>query len=75
MKVAKLTLYFAQIPIGQCNMSTADPLYDDDDFDSSEEIDESESPLKAAAPAQQDLGRKIEDMLEAKRMREEFGDF
>ena len=56
-------------------MSTADPLYDDDDFDSSEEIDESESPLKAAAPAQQDLRRKIEDMLEAKRMREEFGDF
>ncbi len=75
MNVAKLTLYFAQLPIGQCNMNTADPLYDDEDFDDSAEIDESESPIKVVAPAQQDLRRKIEDMLEAKRMREEFGDF
>lgn len=56
-------------------MNTADPLYDDEDFDDSEDLDESESTLKAVPPASQDLRRKIEDMLEAKRMREEFGDF
>ena len=63
--------------MGQSNMIPADPLYDED-FDDSEDSDEAEdtaSSLKAVEPAQHDLRRKIEDMLEAKRMREEFGDF
>jgi hypothetical protein len=58
-------------------MNTADPLYDEDFDDSSDASgsEETESPIAAVAPAQQDLRRKIEDMLEAKRLREEFGDY